>query len=130
MLCRSRLCGVLRRRLGRSCRVGVRQRLVAGTSGAKCATMREEIGPGYRFHLRAPRFGGLEAAKARRPSVGGETHLAQDHLAQDMHAVERIAAAMDVAGASIILGRQCRFSASGTSRPIAIISRSHSASIG
>src|SRR5580704_3444633 len=52
------------------------------------------------------------------------------YLAQNMHAVERIAAAMDVAGASINLGRQCRFSASDTSRPIAIISRSHSASTG
>src|SRR5580700_11138012 len=51
-------------------------------------------------------------------------------LSQDMLVVERIAAAMDVAGASIILGRQYRFSASGTSRPIAIISRSHSASTG
>ena len=64
MLCRSRLCGVLRRRLVRSCRVGVRQRLVAGMGTAKCGTMPEEIGPGYRFHLRVPRFGGLEASKA------------------------------------------------------------------
>jgi hypothetical protein len=94
-------------------------------SGAKCGTKREEIGPGYRFHLCAPRFGGLEASKARGPSVGGETHLAQT-----MHVVERIAAAMDVAGASIILGRQCRFATSDTLRLIIIIDRSHSASTG
>src|ERR1700734_800826 len=52
------------------------------------------------------------------------------YLAQDMHVVERIAAAMDVAGAFIILGWQCRFSASGTLRLIIIINRSPSASTG
>jgi hypothetical protein len=59
-----------------------------------------------------------------------QKHLAQEHLAQDMHVVERIAAAMDVAGASIILGRQCRFATSDTLRLIIIIDRSHSASTG
>jgi hypothetical protein len=101
------------------------QASAAGMSGAKCRTMREDIGTGYRFHLRAPGFGGLEAAKAPRPSVGGEILLAQD-----MHVVERITAAMDVAGASIIVGWQCRFATSDTLRLIIINSRSHSVSTG
>ena len=35
--------------LGRSCRVGVRQRLVAGMSEATCGIIRKETDPGYRF---------------------------------------------------------------------------------
>ena len=65
---------------------------------------------------------------SRRSQYLAQEYPAQEYPAQDMHVVERIAAAMDVAGASIILGRQCRFSASGTLRHIAIISRSHSVS--
>jgi hypothetical protein len=45
------------------------------------------------------------------------------YLAQEMHVVEMHAVAMHVAGVSIIMGRQCRFSASDTLRHITIINR-------
>jgi hypothetical protein len=59
-----------------------------------------------------------------------QDYLAQEYLAQKMHVVERIVAAMDVAGTSIILERQCRFATSDTLRLIITISRSHSVSTG
>jgi hypothetical protein len=63
----TRLCGDRRqRRFGRSGGLRQRQRLAAGMSGATCGTTREEIDFGYRFHLRAPRFGGLELSSARK----------------------------------------------------------------
>jgi hypothetical protein len=47
--------------------------LVACMSGATCGIKREAIDPGYRFRLRAPRFGGLEPSEARRASEGGSS---------------------------------------------------------